>query len=85
MTAKSHSLSFLKIWGCEAYVKRLQSDKITPKSDKCIFMGYPRETLGYYFYNREEGKVFVARHGVFLEKEFLNRKASGRTVRLEEI
>ena len=84
-TAKSHSLSFLKIWGCEAYVKRLQSDKLTPKSDKCIFMGYPRETLGYYFYNREEGKVFVARHGVFLEKEFLNRKASGRTVRLEEI
>ena len=84
-TAKSHSLSFLKIWGCEAYVKRLQSDKLTPKSDKCIFVGYPRETLGYYFYNREEGKVFVARHGVFLEKEFLNRKASGRTVRLEEI
>ena len=48
-------------------------------------MGYPRETLGYYFYNREEGKMFVARHGVFLEKEFLNRKASGRSVRLEEI
>ena len=79
-TAKSHSLSFLKIWGCEAYVKRLQSDKLTPKSDKCIFVGYPRETLGYYFYNHEEGKVFVGRHGVFLEKEFLNRKASGRTV-----
>ena len=79
-TAKSHSLSFLKIWGCEAYVKRLQLGKLTPKSDKCIFVGYPRETLGYYFYNREEGKVFVARHGVFLENEFLNRKASGRTV-----
>jgi len=84
-TAKSHSLSFLKFWGCEAYVKQLQSDKLTPKSDKCIFVGYPRETLGYYFYNREEGKVFVARHGVLLEEEFLNRKASGRLVRLEEI
>jgi transposase InsO family protein len=24
-------------------------DKLTPKSDKCIFVGYPRETLGYYF------------------------------------
>ena len=84
-TTKSHSLSFLKVWGCEAYVKRLQSDKLTPKLGKCIFMVYPRETLGYYFYNHEEGKVFVARHGVFLEKGFLNRKASGRTVRLEEI
>ena len=84
-TGKSHSLSFLKVWGCEAYVKRLMSDKLTPKSDKCIFVGYPKETLGYYFYNREEGKVFVARNGVFLEKEFLTRKTSGRSVQLEEV
>src|SRR3954470_6159851 len=84
-TGKRHILSFLKIWGCEAFVKRLQSDKLAPKSDKCIFVGYPRETLGYYFYNRQEGKVFVARHGTFLEKEFLTRKAGGRTVQLEEV
>src|SRR4051812_31107003 len=84
-TGKCHSLSFLKIWGCEAFVKRLQSDKLAPKLDKCIFVGYPRETLWYYFYNRQEGKVFVAQHGTFLEKEFLTRKASGRTVQLEEV
>src|SRR4051812_38107935 len=48
-------------------------------------MGYPMETLGYYFYNRQEGNLFVARHGTFLEKEFLTRKASGRTVQLEEV
>ena len=70
-TGKSPSLSFLKIGGCEAFVKRLQSDKLAPKSDKCIFMGYPKKTLGYYFYNRSEGKVFISRNGVFLEKEFL--------------
>ena len=84
-TGKKSSLSFLKILGCEAFVKRLQSDKLTAKSDKCIFVGYPRETLGYYFYNREEGKVFVARNGVFLEKEFLSRGVSGSTVQLDEI
>ena len=71
------SLSFLKIWGCEAFVKHLQSDKLAPKSDKCIFVGYPKETLGYYFYNRSEGKVFVAWNGVFLEKEFLIGEKSG--------
>src|SRR4051812_47788894 len=27
-TGKKLSLSFLKIWGCEAFVKRLQSDKL---------------------------------------------------------
>jgi hypothetical protein len=66
-------LSFLKVWGCEAYVKRLMSDMFTPKSDKYFFVGYPRETKGYYFYNKAEGKVFVARNGVFMEKEFLSK------------
>jgi hypothetical protein len=32
--------------------KRLMSDKLTPKSDKYFFVGYPRETKGYYFYNK---------------------------------
>ena len=64
---KTPSLSFLK-WGCEAFVKCLHFGKLTPKSDKCIFIGYPKETLGYYFYNRSEGKVFVAPNGVFLER-----------------
>ena len=61
------------------------SDKLTPKSDKCFFVGYPRETKGYYFYNQAEGKVFVARNGVFLEKEFLSKEVSGSKVQLEEI
>ena len=73
-TGKRPGLSFLKVWGCEAYVKRLMSDNLTPKSDKCFFVGYPRETKGYYFYNKTEGKVFVARNGVFLEKEFLSKR-----------
>jgi hypothetical protein len=47
---KRPKFSFLKLWGCEAYVKRLMSNKLTPKSDKCFFVGYPRETKGYYFY-----------------------------------
>jgi hypothetical protein len=67
-TGKCLRLSFLKVWGCEAYVKRLMSDKLTPKSDKCFFMGYPRETNIYYFYNKAEGKVFVACNDVFMEK-----------------
>jgi len=58
-TSKCLGLSFLKIWGCEVYVERLILDKLTPKSDKCFFVGYPKETLGYYVYNLSEGKVFV--------------------------
>ena len=48
-------------------------------------MGYPKETRGYCFYNPSEGKVFVARIGVFLEKDFISKGISGRKVELEEI
>jgi hypothetical protein len=61
------------------------SDKLTLKSDKCFFVGYPRETKGYYFYNIAEGKVFVTRNGVFMEKEFLSKGVSRSKVHLEDI
>ena len=67
---KKPNLSFLKVWGC-AYVKKLQPDKLEPKSKKCVFVGYPKETVGYTFYHRSKGKTFVAKNGSFLEKEFL--------------
>ncbi|KAJ9544299.1 hypothetical protein OSB04_024006 [Centaurea solstitialis] len=73
---KKPKMSFLKIWGCEVYVKRPTSEKLKPKSDKCFFVGYPKTTVGYYFYNPEENKVFVARNGKFLEEKFLS---SGNT------
>ena len=38
-TGKRPSLSFLKIWGCEAYVKCQVSNKMEPKPDKISFCG----------------------------------------------
>jgi hypothetical protein len=84
-TGKYPGLSFLKVWGCEAYVKLLISDKLTPKLDKCFFVGYPREIKGYYFYNKAEDRVFATRNCVFMEKEFLSKGVSENKVQLEEI
>ena len=78
-------MSFLKVWGCDAYVKKLQTEKLEPKSEKCVFIGYPKETIGYTFYLRSEGKTFVAKNGSFLEKEFLSKEVSGRKVELDEV
>nr|GFC63982.1 hypothetical protein [Tanacetum cinerariifolium] len=50
-----------KVWGCEAYVKRDSADKLHQRSVKCIFVEYPKETMGYYFYFPPENKVIVAR------------------------
>ena len=68
---KKPKMSFLKVWGCDTYVKSLQPNKLKPKSEKCIFIGYPKETIGYTFYHRSEGKIFVVNNETFLEKEFL--------------
>ncbi|KAK9045981.1 hypothetical protein V6N11_051884 [Hibiscus sabdariffa] len=51
---KRPNMSFMKIWGCKAYVKHQMSTKLEPKSEKCTFVGYPKETKGYYFYKREQ-------------------------------
>ena len=50
-----------------------------------MFVGYPKETNGYYFYHPKKQNVFVAKHVVFLEKEFLDVVVSGRNVKLDEI
>ena len=63
----------------------MQPDKLEPKSEKCVFTEYPKETVGYTFYHRSEGKIFVAKNGSFLEKEFLSKEVSGRKVELDEV
>ncbi|KAL1206836.1 hypothetical protein V5N11_011110 [Cardamine amara subsp. amara] len=71
------SLSFPKIRGCEAYVKHLISDKLAPRSNKCCFAGFTRETKAYYFYNRYENKVFVAKNYIFLREIVFPRRIVG--------
>src|SRR5215216_2308419 len=60
-------------------------DKLEPKAEKCVFIGYPKETIGYTFYHRSEDKIFVVKNGSFLEKEFLSKEVSGRKVELDEV
>ena len=66
-------------------MKRFQTDKLKPKSEKCVFIEYPKEIVGYTFYHRSGGKIFVAKNGSFLEKEFLSKEVSGRKVELDEV
>nr|GEU83618.1 hypothetical protein [Tanacetum cinerariifolium] len=79
------NLSYLKVWGCEALVKRDTPDKLQQRSVKCIFIGYPKETIGYYFYFPPENKIVVARYAELFEKNLITQKVSGRVVDLEEI
>ncbi|GJW90339.1 retrotransposon protein, putative, ty1-copia subclass [Tanacetum coccineum] len=82
---KVHNLSYLKVWGCEALMKRDTPDKLQQRSVKCIFIGYPKEMIGYYFYFPPENKTIVARYAEFLEKNLLSQEISRRAEELEEI
>ncbi|GJT12406.1 retrotransposon protein, putative, ty1-copia subclass [Tanacetum coccineum] len=82
---KVPNLSYLKVWGCEALVKRDTPDKLQQRSVKCVFIGYPKETMSYYFYYPPENKIVVARYAEFFEKNLLSQEVSGRAGELEEI
>ncbi|KAJ8459513.1 hypothetical protein OPV22_032439 [Ensete ventricosum] len=51
----------------------------------CTFVGYPKETCGYYFYHPEDRKVFVAKRAVFLEKEHILGGNNGSEIELSEV
>ncbi|GJT73115.1 retrotransposon protein, putative, ty1-copia subclass [Tanacetum coccineum] len=54
----------------QSLVKRDTPDKLQQRSVKCIFIGYPKETMGYYFYFPPENKIVVAKGCV--KTAFLN-------------
>ncbi|KAL0405952.1 UNVERIFIED_CONTAM: hypothetical protein Slati_3909100 [Sesamum latifolium] len=67
---KPASYKYLRVWGSPAYIKRLVEDKLDSRYSLCKFVGYLKETAGYYFYDPFEQKVFVSRNTVFLGKGF---------------
>ena len=68
-----------------AYVKRLDSDKLGPRSNQCLFIRYLKETKGYFFYLKDEQKVFVALRTIFLKKEFLGEGTVASKIKLGEV
>ena len=68
-TGKVPKLDHIKIWGCEAFVRCETHDKLEPRSERCIFIGYPQQSFGYLFYRPSENVVFVARRAFFRERE----------------
>ncbi|GKF81698.1 retrotransposon protein, putative, ty1-copia subclass, partial [Tanacetum coccineum] len=81
-------LYYLKVWGCKALVKRdtlTKPEKIEPRSIKCIFVGYPKETMGYCFYYPPENKVLVAWNAEFFKNSLITQEASESLEDLEII
>ena len=61
-----------------------ESAKLESRSNKYNFVGYPKESKGYFFYNLFEQKMFVSRNATFLENEILSGRGNGRRIKLSE-
>ncbi|GJS26606.1 hypothetical protein Tco_0487226, partial [Tanacetum coccineum] len=82
---KAPNLSYLMVWGYEALMKRDTHNRLESRSVKYIFIGYPKETMGYYFSNPHKNKIFVVHYVEFFESSLTSQEASGSNVDLEII
>nr|GEY48215.1 hypothetical protein [Tanacetum cinerariifolium] len=76
----------------DGFINRFDDNNVisVSKNNLVYFMavpqdGYPKETIGYSFYNPSENKVFVARNAEFFESKLLELKVSGSVEDLELI
>ncbi|GJY58456.1 retrotransposon protein, putative, ty1-copia subclass [Tanacetum coccineum] len=76
------------------YVTRILNMIPTKKVDKTPYelwhgkdpiLSCLKETTGYYFYNPDENKIFIARYAEFFENSLTSQEASGSNVDLEII
>uniref|UniRef100_A0A2N9EIR8 CCHC-type domain-containing protein n=1 Tax=Fagus sylvatica TaxID=28930 RepID=A0A2N9EIR8_FAGSY len=69
-TGQEIDYSFMRIFGCPAYVHISGEDrsKLDPKSKKCIFLGFKKGVKGYKLWDPVAQKVVISRDVVFDEK-----------------
>ena len=78
-TGRKTSLQHLRIWGYPAHVLKGKIRELETRSEVCYFIGYPKGTFGWYFYDPREQKVFVSTNAIFLEDDYImNHKPKGR-------
>ncbi|KAF5804990.1 putative RNA-directed DNA polymerase [Helianthus annuus] len=79
------NLSYLRVWGCDAYITSDSDDKLDPRGEKVVFVGYYNQ-CGYYFYHPDANTISIKRKAKrFLEDELLSRGTGSNLVDLEEV
>ena len=51
----------------------------------CLFVGYPKETRGGFFYSPDDNKVFVSTNATFLEGDYMREFKPRSKMLLEEL
>ncbi|PKU81649.1 Retrovirus-related Pol polyprotein from transposon TNT 1-94 [Dendrobium catenatum] len=69
---KDPSYTHLRVFGCLCFpwLKPYTMNKLSPRSQECIFLGYSSSHKGYKCYSMSTGKMHISRHVVFHEHVF---------------
>ena len=70
---KPPDITHLKTFGCLCfpYLRPYNTHKLQPRSTACIFLGYPTYSKGYICLDPKTHRVYISRHVLFNESEFL--------------
>ena len=64
---------------------RRDPSKLEARSEVCLFVGCPRGTKGYLFYDPKEQRVLVSTNACFLEQDYMLDNKSRSKVVLNEL
>ena len=59
--------------------------KLETRSEVCYFIGYPKGTYGWYFYDSRDQKVFVSTNDICLEDDYITNCKPKERIVLEEV
>ena len=79
------SLRHFGIWGCPAHVLKGKTGKLEPRTKVCMFVGYPKGTMGGLFYSPSDKKVVVSINVTFLEDDYMTNFKPHSKVVLEKL
>ena len=82
---KKPKLLFLKVWDCDAYMKKFHPDKLKPKIGEMCLHRIPKGDYWVHLLSQIRRQDILTKNGSFLEKEFLSKEVSGRKVELDEV
>uniref|UniRef100_A0A2N9FKJ8 Integrase catalytic domain-containing protein n=1 Tax=Fagus sylvatica TaxID=28930 RepID=A0A2N9FKJ8_FAGSY len=84
---KPPDISHFRTFGCICFphLRPYNTHKLQPRTTSCIFLGYPAHTKGYICLDPTTKRVYISRHVLFNESEFLPDLSLSSTPQTEPV